>query len=101
LQHIVRLVDLGGIGCVGLGPDILENCDTEMYTRVSERSRTISGVPKVELNFTYPEGIRSLAELPNITEGLLRLGFADSDVEKFLGGNWMRVFQQVWGPPQR
>jgi len=98
LQHIVRLVEFGGIDCVALGPDIMENCDIEMYTRVSERSRTIGGVPKVDLNFTYPEGIRSLADLPNITKGLLRLGFTAQDIGKFLGGNWMRVFEQVWRP---
>jgi len=98
MAHIVRLTELGGIECVALGPDILENCDTEMYTRVSQHSRTINGVPKVNLNFTYPEGIRSLGDLPNITDALLRLGFAEEDIRKFLGGNWMRVFDAVWRP---
>ncbi|MBV9860475.1 MAG: dipeptidase [Alphaproteobacteria bacterium] len=98
IAHIERLVKLGGIDCVGLGPDILENCDTEMYTRVSERSRRIGGVPTFELNFTYPDGMRSLADLPNVTDALLKLGFGEPDIAKFLGGNWMRVFEHVWKP---
>ncbi len=96
MQHIDRLVELGGIDCVGLGPDILENWDSEMYTKVSERSRTINGVPKIELKFTYPEGMRSLGDLPNITEALIKRGYDDVAITKFLGGNWMRVFDAVW-----
>lgn len=96
MRHIARMVELGGIDCVGLGPDVLENWEPEMYTKVSERSRTIGGVPKIELNWTYPEGMRSIADLPNITEGLFKLGFNDEEIGKFLGGNWMRVFAAVW-----
>jgi membrane dipeptidase len=40
--------------------------------------------------------LRSNAELPNLTEGLLKLGFSPEDVVKFLGGNFMRVFDAVW-----
>jgi microsomal dipeptidase-like Zn-dependent dipeptidase len=36
------------------------------------------------------------AELPNLTEGLLKRGFSSQDVRKFLGGNFMRVFGAVW-----
>lgn len=96
LQHIDRLVELGGIDCVGIGPDILENWDPAIYTTVSERSRTINGVPKIELKFTYPDGMQSIGDLPNLTEALIKRGFKDADIQKFLGGNWMRVFEQVW-----
>ena len=37
-------------------------------------------------------------ELPNIAEGLLKLGFSAEDVAKILGGNFMRVFEAVWKP---
>ncbi len=42
------------------------------------------------------KGMQSNAELPNLTEGLLKLGFTSGDVVKFLGGNFMRVFDAVW-----
>jgi membrane dipeptidase len=42
------------------------------------------------------KGLQSNAELPNLTEGLLKLGFTSEDVVKFLGGNFMRVFNAVW-----
>ena len=48
------------------------------------------------MKWTYPKGLQSNAELPNLTEGLLKLGFTSEDVVKFLGGNFMRVFDAVW-----
>ncbi|MBI3979348.1 MAG: membrane dipeptidase [Chloroflexi bacterium] len=32
-----------------------------------------------------------------MTEGLLARGYAEDDVQKVLGGNWVRLFGQVWG----
>jgi microsomal dipeptidase-like Zn-dependent dipeptidase len=58
----------------------------------------VYGIPKLRLNYSYPKGFRSNAELPNLTRGLLKLGFAESDVVNFLGGNLMRVFETVWKP---
>jgi membrane dipeptidase len=40
----------------------------------------------------------SNADLPNLTAALLKFGFSSDDVVKFLGGNFMRVFDQVWKP---
>ena len=42
-------------------------------------------------SFTSP------AQVPQITDELLILGYGDEDVINILGGNWMRVFRQVWG----
>jgi len=35
--------------------------------------------------------------VPNITTELVKRGYSDDDVMKILGGNFMRVFQQVCG----
>jgi microsomal dipeptidase-like Zn-dependent dipeptidase len=40
--------------------------------------------------------MQSNAELPNVSKGLLKLGFSTHDGGKFLGGNFMRVFDTVW-----
>jgi membrane dipeptidase len=44
-----------------------------------------------------PAGFETMAELPNLTLGLVERGYADEDVLKILGGNYLRIFQQVWG----
>jgi membrane dipeptidase len=52
---------------------------------------------------TYPDGtydqeiqLAQPDQLPQLTEGLLRRGYAEQDVRNILGLNWVRVAQQVW-----
>jgi membrane dipeptidase len=35
--------------------------------------------------------------LPNLTRRLLERGYDVEDVQKIIGGNWVRVFREVWG----
>ena len=39
----------------------------------------------------------SYAETSMITKGLLARGYSEQDILKILGGNWLRVFERVWG----
>ena len=42
-----------------------------------------------------PEGMEDVTRLPRIAEGLLARGWSEADVKKMLGGNMMRVMQQM------
>jgi len=42
-----------------------------------------------------PEGMEDCSHLPRITEELLRRGYSEADVKKILGGNTLRVMEQV------
>jgi len=48
---------------------------------------------------TTIEGMTGPQDLPALTEGLLRRHFADVDVRKILGANFLRVFRGVLGVP--
>ncbi|MCD6291506.1 MAG: dipeptidase [Anaerolineae bacterium] len=43
-----------------------------------------------------PRGLSSVVDLPKITAGLITRGYPPEDVQKIIGGNWLRVFRQVW-----
>ncbi|HET7094042.1 MAG TPA: membrane dipeptidase, partial [Thermomicrobiales bacterium] len=43
-----------------------------------------------------PRGFATMAELPNLTAKLVERGYADDVILKILGGNYLRVFEQVW-----
>ena len=43
------------------------------------------------------EGIESPEEWPNIVRGLVSRGYSDEDVAKIVGGNAMRITEQVIG----
>lgn len=44
-----------------------------------------------------PRGLEDIAKLPALTEALVQRGHSDDVILKFLGGNYLRVFEQVWG----
>ena len=41
------------------------------------------------------EGLEDAAQFAKITEGLLALGYAESEIAKILGGNTLRVLAEV------
>jgi membrane dipeptidase len=98
LRHIMHIGEVGGEDCIGIGPDFMENWDETIFKGAIERASRVNGIPNTRRKWTYPKGIQSNAELPNLTEGLLKKGFTSAQVAKFLGGNFMRVFEAVWKP---
>ncbi|MCX6631732.1 MAG: dipeptidase [Candidatus Solibacter sp.] len=42
-----------------------------------------------------PRGMRDIRDLPMITDAMLRRGYAEERIRKFLGGNLLRVFRQI------
>ena len=42
-----------------------------------------------------PDGLDDCSKLPKITEALLRKGYSEDDIRKILGGNTLRVMEQV------
>jgi membrane dipeptidase len=62
---------------------------------------SLTGVEHVGLGSDFdgitatPAGLSSVAELPNLTAELLRRGYTAEDVTKILGGNVLRVMEEV------
>ena len=44
---------------------------------------------------TPPRGMRDVRDLPMITAAMLRRGYSEERIDKFLGGNVLRVFREV------
>jgi membrane dipeptidase len=44
---------------------------------------------------TPPRGMRDISDLPLITDAMLRRGYSDQRIKKFLGGNLLRAFRQI------
>ena len=69
VAHIDHVAKVAGVNHVGLGSDF-------------------DGA-------TMPIGMEDAAQLPKITDALLKKGYSDADVEKILGGNILRVMEAV------
>lgn len=98
LKHVVHIAEIGGVECVGLGPDLMEEWQEGNHKAVTEGAAKFASIPVRPTSYTYPQGMSSLAELPNFTNGLIRVGFSNEDILKILGGNFLRVYGQVWKP---
>ena len=114
LDHIDHVVALVGLEHVGLGLDFVEGHvpgslqprapkwgganlpagSAGLARMLPERLRADAASL---LYLPYAEGIRGSADLPNVTEGLLRRGYPEDAVRAILGGNWLRLFEQIWG----
>ena len=69
IEHIDHAVKVAGADHVGLGSDF-------------------DGA-------TMPFGMEDASKLPKITDALLEKGYSEQDIEKILGGNILRVMEQV------
>src|SRR5713101_2842176 len=69
IDHIDHVAKLAGPDHVGLGSDF-DGAD-------------------------MPDGLEDCSKLPKITEALLRKGYSENDIRKILGGNTLRVMEQV------
>lgn len=74
IEHIDYIVNLVGIDYVAIGSD---------YDGIGQNDS--------------PSGLEDTSKYPNLTIALLNHGYSIEDVHKILGGNFMRVFQEVCG----
>lgn len=95
IDHIDHYVQLVGADHVGLGLDILTGHEKDDFGLLGYKESIYKGT-WVNGVIQWPAGIESLADVPRITERLLARGYKDADVENILGGNFLRVFTQVW-----
>lgn len=90
LKHIDYVVQLVGARHVGLGSDFmfLEGSDYGFYYKY--KFAFPRGYPDPPWHFLQPE------QLPELTEGMLRMGYAEADVRGILGENFVHLARAVW-----
>ncbi len=69
IDHMVDII--GGTDNLGLGSDF-------------------DGVPMMA------KGLEDTSKVPNLTKALVVRGYSDQDIEKILGGNFLRAIKRVW-----
>jgi membrane dipeptidase len=91
VDHIEHLIGVAGVDHIGLGPDFIE----DYYLHLNGGWPVVPGLP----SSSKTAEILRPADLPKITEVMVRRGFSESDIRKILGENVMRVLRQVMGRP--
>jgi membrane dipeptidase len=96
-EALVRAVDyaVGVVGPdhVGLGLDYVFDQD-ELNTYLAENRDTFP--PGSGYGEHLPHRFASPTQLRDVTEALLALGYPEDAVRRIMGGNWLRLAEEVW-----
>lgn len=97
------MVNLVGIDHVAFGSDCSEATKTEAQWQSTFGPKgmypEVTGVLGDWFIFTqrFTEGYSSLAHTGRLIDGLAAHGYSADQVDKIMGGNLLRVYEQVWG----
>lgn len=102
IDHVDYVVDLIGIDHIAFGGDsTIDDSDDSsgiveqatLYPAVVEEYNKKVGVhPSVR----HAIGFNGAGEIENVVEAMLKRGYKEEDISKFLGGNFLRVISNVW-----
>lgn len=102
VDHIDYVVNLIGIDHVGFGGDSTLD-DSKDEKGLAEQSTTYPAVVKeynecigIDPNTRHAEGVKGSWQIKNVINELDKRGYSKEDINKFTGGNFMRVIKEVW-----
>ncbi len=99
IDAIDDLVERVGIDHVGIGTDYTQNQPKTFFDWIFSQQ----GTKPTDVSDAYPDnlphpaGMETPDSLPNVARELESRGYGAEDIAKILGGNWLRLFRQVWG----
>ncbi len=95
LDHIDHAVKVAGIDAVAVGTDSFFGDHVALHRRILESvslGRELKTFPA-----PYMTGIENPGEFPNITRGLVKRGYSEAGIQKIVGGNALRIVEEVVG----
>lgn len=93
LDHIDYLVERVGDEHVGYGFDFADEDEAD-YVYYRYEDDTYPHPP-----WTYPPGIAGFADIANVADGMRKRGYSEEQVGRIGGGNFLRVFGEIWKAP--
>ena len=99
-EMVARTADLMGVDHIGIGSDLclnqpnsvlgwMRNGRWKKEDPTNEETAAPTWPPQ-------PDWFQNSADFGNVTQGLLDIGFDESEVSKIMGGNWLRFFEESW-----
>jgi len=89
IDHIDNFRNLIGVNHIALGSDYIHYAVELMLGDFKAKSGNAS--PQIR----FPSSLETVEELPNLIEGLKKRGYKREEIELIMGGNLLRLFQQV------
>lgn len=101
-EMIARTVEVAGVNHVGLGTDYSYKGDDKFreWMRKGRWTRTVqygAGSAAVPGAVAKPDWLKGPENLIDLAGGLRQIGFSEEEVQKIMGGNWLRLYETVFG----
>ncbi len=102
VDAIDDMVQRVGIDHVGIGTDNTQDQPLCFWHYLVSQQGTKYPATFADTSLRYdelvfqPKGMETPAEFPNLVVALINRGYESEDITKILGGNWLRLFEQVW-----
>lgn len=99
VDAIDDLVERCGIDHVGLGTDFCQDQPHAFFQWIFAQQGTKYRARPVPVPdpHVHPRDFETPDAMPNLALEMLGRGYAQADVAKVLGGNWLRLFREMWG----
>lgn len=94
-EMVRRLADQVGPDRVGLGSDCTRNWD-DSFVEWLRSGRWRPPSAQTATWPAWPQWFGGPEDFPRITDGLLAVGFTESEVHGILGENWLHLFDEVF-----
>ena len=104
VEAIDDLVETIGIDHVAVGTDFTQDQPESFWKYIAAQQGTKypstftdpNKVWRVNDPGLYPTELQTPDDLPRLASALFSRGYTAEDVTKILGGNWLRLFREVW-----
>lgn len=92
VNHVEHIASLVGVDCIGFGSDFIDFFSHDWI-------KTVLALEGLEIRgkIQYPPGLESAKDYPNLADHLSKRGFKSEEVEKMMGLNFLRVFENGCG----
>ena len=102
-EMIARAADLMGVDRLGIGSDLVQGHGNEVveWMRNGRWSKEADFGEGTAGNAGWPDPVAWFTgnrDFGNIAAGLAAHGFTPEDVDKVMGLNWLRFFEDSFGP---
>lgn len=98
VDAIDDLVERIGVNHVAIGTDYTQDQPKEFFDYLFSQQGTKHQPRPVPYPdpVIHPEGMETPDKLINVRKELSKRGYSADDLAKIMGGNWLRLFKQVW-----
>jgi len=100
IEHAVKVCgeDHVGIGSdLSITPHVVNAEYAERHRRFVEGRKRLGIAAPREEDYMFVKDLNTPRRLEQIADQLLSRGHTEARVEKIIGGNWLRLFGDVWG----